>query len=234
MADPADLDTAAFTALNTANSSVLGFYAKDPITVLEAGDEVLASVGAVAWFTRASALLTVKRFEDPNKKTSVTTLSNFIEITTREVELPVRGALVRFRKNHTVLSEEQIAASAPDYRKDFARKKWVRAYEKDWSYQANGIRSRRMEQNTLLTVRDDAAAEAERDLALFAIRRAFSVTVPIDPATNLDRFDVVTLEYVDLDKWGLDQTRLNLSDEWLVLGITEESKRGSTELVVWQ
>lgn len=238
LVDPTDLDTTSFTNLNTANSAVVGLYFKDDITIQEAVNKVLSSVGAVGWFGRFDKLFKVKR-------NSGTTGSPVITLTSAEIvslkpiaaDQPVWEENVKYRENYSVMTTDQMASGTiASTRQDFLAQQWrtinrpSQANRTRWKY----ARSETVE--THLTTLADAQAEGDRRLALFGAGapRAFQVESTLK-GIQLERFDLVAVSYSDLDKSGNAQVRLGLSaTNFLVLGIGERAGDGKSLLTIWR
>ncbi|OQC42268.1 MAG: hypothetical protein BWX64_00285 [Acidobacteria bacterium ADurb.Bin051] len=238
--DPDDLDTASFAALNTANSATLGYYAAAGAerTVRDALEAVLGSVGAVAYHARGTGLLTVQRLEEPVSGSAVVTLDerDVVRLDPLPVELPVWEVVVRYGRNWTPLSTEQMAgALIGTAAETWYREAWRAVRVTSSAVRERHPRARTLEVETLFHIRADAEAEAARLLAMFgAERRALRVVSRAGPV--LDRFAVVSVAIRDVDASGRVQERLGLGagTSFYVLGLAVAAAEGTETLTLWR
>lgn len=239
LTDPDDLDTASFAALNTANSATIGYYAAAGAerTVRDALEAVLGSVGAVAYHARGTGLLTVQRLE-PVSGSAVVTLDerDVVRLDPLPVELPVWEVVVRYGRNWTPLSTEQMAgALIGTAAETWYREAWRAVRVTSSAVRERHPRARTLEVETLFHIRADAEAEAARLLAMFgAERRALRVVSRAGPV--LDRFAVVSVAIRDVDASGRVQERLGLGagTSFYVLGLAVAAAEGTETLTLWR
>jgi len=116
LADPGDLDTAAFTAYGTASSSLIGvaLYAPNtqPEYILPVLDHVNA--GSPGWwgYVGSSTLFHIEKFAGPDSTADYNLSTAIIHVD--EVYPPppiIYEVIVKYHKNDVVLSEDQVATA---------------------------------------------------------------------------------------------------------------------------
>lgn len=240
LVDPTDLDTASFTALNTANSSAIGLALStdDEMTIAAAAELLLGSVGAVTWFSRATRKLKVLRLEAVSGTPAGAVDENDIaKLDPSPVELPVWSVTVKYWRNWTPLSVEQLAGAlvGTDYQ-PFYTEEWRSVTLTDPAVKAKHPRARELTIETGFSSLAVAEIEAARLLALYgAEHRAWKATVKTQ-AYRLDRWDVLTLSYSDLTSAGAAQQRFGLGagTDYFVLGLTGDRGAGLETLTLWR
>jgi len=241
LTDPTDLDTTSFSDLDTANSAVCGHFVAcdETATIRDVVDALLGSVGAVAYFARGTRKLTVKRFEAVSGSSSVTLDENDIpKLEPVSVELPVWKVTVRYRRNWTTLSSDQLAgAIVGTSGEQFYREEWRSVTRSNPAVKTRHARAREITIDSDLTTLAAATAEAVRLLALYGTEHRSLRVVASSSAAQLDRFGLVTVKYSDLTVKGATQTRLGLGSSGLlfrVLGIAGSQADGTETLTVWR
>lgn len=243
LTDPDDLDTTAFSDLNTDNSSVCGIAITDDMTITDAVNYLLGSIGASAWFDRATGDLTVKRFEGVSGESSVLTITQddidepLDACRPVPVDLPCWDVTVNFKRNYSVLQTNQIAAAAKGtWRYGFAQREWRRTRVANQAIQTRFPRARKIELNTALFDFAAAQAEAVRIFRLYkAMPQSFEIVVR-NRAYSLDRFDTVIFHYQDEQADGTMQDRMGTSatSKFAVLGIDDDASTGTVKLTLWR
>lgn len=246
LADPADLDTASFTALDTAQRDVVGLWAPAGAerTVREALEALLGSAGAVAFATRGGGVLRVQRLEAPSGTPDwELDERQIVSLEPVPLELPVWEVELKWRPNHRPLSTAEMAgaiigtASEALLSRPFRSDRYT-----DSAVLTRHPRARSLTVETLFysspagssSATGARSAEGARLLALYgAEHQAYRVTIPADiPA---DRFDVVRVAFRDLDRHGRQRERLGLGSgaDFLVLGLSVSAADGVQTLTVW-
>lgn len=247
LADPGDLDTASFAALDTAQPDVVGLWsaAGAERTVREALEALLGSAGAVAFATRGGGVLRVQRLEAPSGTPDW-------ELDERQVvalepvplELPVWEVELRWRPNHRPLSTAEMAGAIIGTASEaILGKPWRSARYTDPEVLGRHPRARSLTVDTLFYSSVVGAvdrgtlsggAEGARLLALYgAERKAYRLTIQAD--LPVDRLEVVRVSFRDVDGRGRARERLGLGSGWdgLVLGLTVSAGDGVQTLTVW-
>ena len=104
LTDPGDLDTAAFTDIETANSSAVGVYIKDQRKMQDVLDELANTVGAFYGFDR-DGKFTLGRIEVATGTADAEFDStNIIELARLASEVPNYRVTVDYKKNNSVMN----------------------------------------------------------------------------------------------------------------------------------
>lgn len=247
LTDPTDLDTAAFTALDTANSAVCGAACYDEVTVAEVVSFLLRSIGAVGWFARGTGDFTALVFAGTASKTTVADFTgDDIEEGTLEAVgtgSPAWGVDLRFRRNDLVHSSTDIAVAVVTASPPPATANW-RFLLSEWRTTSPRNAATRAVYNGAVVISLDtalqtyaaASVEASRLLGLYdqqgqCFRAFFS-----DLAVQIDRMDFVTLALVDGDEYNLEQARVGTSSAaiFVVLAIEDDAESGGTWLTLYR
>ena len=222
-----DVDTASFTALNTANGSTVGIYIDGAAnsTVLAVLDELIASIGGYYGFDR-SGKFEVGRLEAPGG-TPAATFSEveILEIDRQATALPVHRIRLGYQPNWTVQVEFQLNGGASAGRRAFAAREFRHVTAEDGSVLTKHPLAGDLEINTLLDGSADAGAEASRLLNLYkADRDLFRVRVKTQPFA-LELADTVRLTY---PRFGLEAGK-----GFRVIGLVEDAASNEVELTLW-
>jgi hypothetical protein len=122
LADPAQIDLAAFEYLEQYQSATLGYFWDAEVTKAEALAEVMA--GCLGWWTmRLNGTLAVGQIEDPATSVPLFSLaypsdnadaeSRVDEPAMTDYKPPRRATLMGWSRNYTVMQPNQIAGSVP-------------------------------------------------------------------------------------------------------------------------
>jgi hypothetical protein len=115
LSDPSQLDTTAFTAHLAANPAIMGVFYKTPDSKLEVRNVLdFANVSAGSWWgtLRGSTLFYLADYSAPTVTPDYAFKKHqIVSIDPLEIDAVIWRVVVRYRKNHTVLSEDQVAAS---------------------------------------------------------------------------------------------------------------------------
>lgn len=226
-----EISSADVTALESANSAVLGIWLEGDGTFREAMDSIAESVGA--WYGFDSAgVLRMGHLTAPSG-TPVLTLYDYDThdgIERRPLKdntVPIWRAVCRHTHNWTVQASD-LAGSVTDARRAWLTEHSRAANSDDAAIKTQWLLAGEMERDTLLTSAADAATEAARLLALHKVRRdLFDVPVTLDILTNnsLKLMDVVELE---LARFGMDSGK-----SFRLIGIRVELDKHRAILSLW-
>lgn len=226
-----EISAADVTALDSANSSVVGIYLDGSITYQQAIDQFAASVGAWYGFD-AAGVLRMGQLASPSG-TPVLTLYDYDVhdgIERRPLKdngVPVWRATVRHTKLFTVQPTDLAGAVTAPTRAYLAEPYRYESAE-DTAIKTQWLLAQPLSVDTLLTVAADAATEAARLLALHKVRRdLFDVPVTLDILTNnsLKLMDVVA---VQLARFGMDSGK-----SFRLIGIRVELDKSRVILSLW-
>ena len=225
--DAGDLDSTSFTALNTANGSIVGIYfdGAGNKTVLEVLDELVASIGGYYGFDR-SGKFEVGRLEAPGGTPAATfTNVEILEIDRQATALPVHRVRLGYQPNWTVQVEFQLNGGATAGRRAFTARDFRHVTAEDGSVLTKHPLAGDLEVKTLLDASAAASAEASRLLGLYkADRDLFRVRVKTQPFA-LELADTVRLTY---PRFGLDAGK-----DCGVIGLVEDAAINEVELTLW-
>ena len=222
-----NLDSASFTALNTANSATVGIYIDGASnkTVLEVLDELIASIGGYYGFDR-SGKFEVGRLEVPGG-TPAATFSEveILEIDRQATALPVHRIRLGYQPNWTVQVEFHLQGGATAGRRAFTARDFRHVTASDGSVLTKHPLAGDLEVKTSLDGSADASTEAARLLDLYkADRDLFRVRVKTQPFA-LELADTVRLIY---PRFGLDAGK-----DCGVIGLVEDAAINEVELTLW-
>lgn len=229
----AEIDTAAFTALDAAQSAPVGFFLAldDSSTFADVIARLVKGIGAWAGFTMAG-VYTIGRLVAP-AGTPVLSLSelDIAEDGLRSRDMPADlfpppwRWRVKYDRNWTT-QESDLAGSL-----SASRKAWLAEESRTVEKSATAIQTAHPLAQDLDPVESyfankaDATAEATRLLALHRVdRRLFAVTVPL-VILSVRLGDVISVSHHRL---GLSGGRL-----FVVAEITVDAQAGTTEFVGW-
>lgn len=232
----ADLDLAAFDALEAANPALVGYFldggSKTDIDAVF--DDLCASIGAWWCFDRLGRL-TVGRFEAPAGEPAATLTMVELLDSGEGLEIlpvhdladgtPIYRVSLDYQRNWSQQDDSDLAGGVAD-----ARRAWLAETSRTVAVEDAAIRTAHplAPELTVETLLDDAGAaraEAERLLALHgASRLRLKLPVKREYARGLDLGSVVA---VRLPRFGLDAGRL-----FTVIGMTEEYETGRVTLEV--
>lgn len=225
-----DIDAASVTALDSANSSVIGLYLNDDTSFADAMDRVAQSVGAYYGFDPAGMFI-MGQWTAP-AGTSLLTIGEFYagqeteRTPLRDVNIPVYQAKV----NHTQVFSVQtdLAGSVAAALKAKVAQEFRTELATDASIQVQFLDAPIFEIDTLLTTIADAQTEAARLLALHKVKRdAFQVPIPFDliGSKGLKIGACVTLQ---ITRFGLSGGKL-----MRISGVRLELAKSRAWLTVW-
>lgn len=233
LADPGDLDTAAFTALAVKTTATIGFYtgAADA-NVLNVLDDVTSSVGAFYGFNRAG-LFTVGRIGAPTGTPSLTFDANdMLPGLTRDYQ-PVRWRVrVGYQRAWAVQSPDTLDAAATQAFKDFVAQEWRTAEASNADIKTDGIGKGGHKNaidpdqiNTFLAVLADATTEAQRLLGVYGERRSL---VKFMAKTKPFQLDVGAEILVSHPRFGLAAGKA-----MIVIGLNERPMMNEIDVTAW-
>ncbi len=224
LADPAELDTESFDALETANPAPLEYFvpAGDERTVAAAVSSVLLTVGAYGWFE--GVLFHVERFEGvtaelPSAQISEANLGG-AALEPLPVDLRPWKAVLWYRRAYVVQTGKDVVLAVQGTpRAFFVGKAFRRAADHDRTIRDDHRQgSVVLELETHFTRRADALAEAARLLALFRDAEGYLLPAVDESGRGLSRLRMVDLSYREGDGQGGVVDRLGLPGKFVILG----------------
>jgi hypothetical protein len=227
-----DISSSDVTALDTDNSSVVGIWLNDSSTTFSAAmDSIAASVGAWYGFD-TSGDLRMGRLTAPSGSPVVTLYDydiydNIERRAAKDSGIPIWKLTVNHSRIFTV-QPSGIATSVTAVRRAYLAEEYRSSVSTDSSIKTQWLLAGIMDVHGLLTSSSDADTEADRQLALFKVRRdIFDVTVNLDIVTDnsLKMMDVVEIV---LDRFGMDAGR-----SFRVIGMAYDLEKNGCTLSLW-
>ena len=225
-ADPGDLDAASFTALDTANSSVVGIAITVEQGMGEALDYIAGSIGAFYGFNRAGKL-SVGRIEAPaGSAVASFTDTEILELERRSTARPIWRQHVGYGRYWRPTDRSDTESSAlSDAEKADLEQEYRVEEAVDATVRTGHLLAEDERRDTGLALKADASTEAARLLALFKIKRdVFRVRVKTQPF-SLSLGQTIEIRY---PRHGLAGAK-NL----VIVGLTEDSAANEVELELW-
>lgn len=226
-----EISSADVTALDAANSNVLGIWIEGEITFREVMDSIANSIGA--WYGFDSAgVLRMGQLVAPSGTPIITlydydTHDGIERRPLKDNTVPIWRAVCRHTKNWTV-QESDLAGAVTDARRAILAEEWRGANSDDPAIKTQWLLAGELEHDTLMTSAADASTEAARLLAMYKVRRDLydvPVTLDILTANSLKLMDVVELE---LARFGMDSGKL-----FRIIGIRADLSKHRVILSLW-
>lgn len=223
LTDPDDIDTASFTALDTANSAPVGVYIPTRTNILEAMDMIANTVGAFYGFNR-TGLFNVGRVVAPSGTADLELDStNIIELERLPTEIPTSTVIVKYKKNYTVFDEDALGSGAAD--PDFFQLEGASVQDTDASVAAIYPNAQFLELDSAFAASSDAATEATRLLNLYKVQRdVYRIRCKAQP---------FTLKLGDIVKITFSRYSLNSGKLFAVVSLFEDAAVNEVELELW-
>lgn len=231
-----DLDLDSFTALDTANSAVVGLWTgTDDMTVGDALDTLCASVGAF-WTVDADGKFAVGRLDAPAPLESVATLTDedilqdgFELVVPSDTErgIPTYRVIVEYGRIHHVFSDADMAGSVSQADRARLKQEYRRTDPDD---DAAVLLKHPLSKELVITtqLRTLAAAETERDrlAGLYGVEREIAVVpVSADTGAGIGINETVTLESARFG-WASGK-------DFRLIGRIHEYARARVTLIFW-
>lgn len=227
----AQIDTASFSALDTAANYELGLFVGSATTRRAAIEALAASVGAYALPDRTGTW-TTGQLVAPVASTTVEISDDEATDIRREATrdpgrgVPVWRVTLRWGRNWTTFTASDLVAvsgSFTEATRNERVREWRSAVASDSSVQTKHLRAATLEYDTLLVNEADAAAEATRRLNLHKVRRDY-LRVPVALTDEVAALDL-------LDELKLDTTVAGLAGrQFAILGLVSEDQTVTLEL----
>ncbi|MBX3537342.1 MAG: hypothetical protein KF735_06890 [Chelatococcus sp.] len=201
----ADYSEASLSALSSLNLAECGIWIDSDLSILDAVQQVLNSVGA--WIApNANGVLEVGRFEAPGTSSTTITMDDIIRPDNMSFEVtndpgrgvPVKRVTVRYKRNYTPLSGSEVARCTQqneDYKAYLASEWRERVSPADPSVEAKYKNAGELTVETCFTQSNDAFAEAIRLFSLYKVRRdRVKVVLWAERAASIKLNDTVTVQ----------------------------------------
>lgn len=228
-----DINSADITALDAAAPYEAGVYAPydQDITPLELLDTLCASVGA--WYgCDASGSFRIGQIAVPTGAAvgtiTATDILKIERVSSRDpgVGIPAWKMKIGYQRIYSV--QNDLTAAVADARKAYLAEEYRRVESSDASVKTANLTSPELEFLTVLTSASDAAAEADRRLAIYKVRRdMYQLTIRVDAAlaAALDIGKVVSLQ---INRFGMGAGK-----NFLIIGIRTNMRGYQFDLTLW-
>lgn len=223
LTDPGDLDTASFTALNTANSATVGCYYSKRAEILSVLDDLANSVGAFYGFDR-SGLFSVGRIEIASGSADLELDStNIITLERLPTETPTSTVVFQYKKNFTVFDDNTLATNPSD--RDFFLRESAQVTDEDTAVAAIYPNAQFLEVESKMIDSSAASTESARLLALYKVQRnIYRIRCKAQPFT-IKLNDVVKITFARYD--------LTAGKLFRVISLFEDAAINEVELELW-
>ena len=225
LADGGDLDTASFSALDTANNATVGIYIDKSTTMQPVLDALAQSIGAFYGFQR-DGKFEVGRVEAPASSATATfTAVEIIELTRLATVIPPYRHVVNHTLNNTIQASDRLNPSVTQARRAFLVQEHRSEAATTASVQTAHPEAPVIEVDTLLVEASAAATEASRLQTLYGTERDFyRVKLKTQPFT-LELNDTVQITFA--------RYNLGSGKKFRVIGMTEDAALNEIELELW-
>lgn len=222
---PDDFDTASFTALNTANSAVVGVYDRETTKLSNVLDRLINSIGGFYGFDR-DGNFQVGRVELPTGTAAAEFDSTtIIEITRLASEVPSHQVRVNFNKNYRVMSESDFDPSITAAKRDSLVREFSVTTATDANILTSYPNASALIVDTLMATSAAASTEASRLLTIYKTQRdVYRILVKTQPYV-LKLNDVVKITF---NRYNLASGKL-----FRVISIVEDAANNEVELELW-
>lgn len=222
---PGDFDTASFTALNAANSAVVGIYDRETTTLASVLDRLINSIGGFYGFDRAGKFQVGRVELATGTAAAEFDSTTIIELTRLASAVPNHQVRVNFNRNYRVMSESDFGASITDAQRDALVRDFSVVTATDAAILTPYPNSSALIVDTMLATSAAASTEASRLLTLYKTQRDFyKILVKTQPYT-LKLNDVVKIIF---NRYNLASGKL-----FRVISIVEDAANNQVELELW-
>lgn len=221
-----DVDSGDVTALDTANSSVVGVYVDSETDISSVLDELSSSVGAWWGFDSLGKFRMARLAIPSGTAVESFTESEIIDID-RSGEIPSYSIKLKYKKFYTV-QDSDLAGSVTNVRRSELKNEFREVISTDSAVLTKHLLASEREFVTLLVDATAAQTEADRLLDIYGLRqdyfeiRSRDVTIQYD----IELGDVVD---ITVSRFGLSSGEL-----FRVVGIESDLKRNEYKLRLWR
>jgi hypothetical protein len=228
-----DWHSSDITALDTANSAVLGFWSGTDETMCDAVIDLVAQSVGAWWAPDAQGVFRIQRLDAPSGTPDVSFVKEQFLVALEPVQsndandgIPPYQTTIRGAKNYTVQTTG-LATGVSDADRAALALQWLDGIATDTSVQTRHPLSQPVVIESLFAEQADAQTEATRRQALMgADRRWFQPTVELDDANlAIELGQVVSLTH---PRFGLSG-----GQKFRVLGLLPDAQANTVQLSVW-
>jgi hypothetical protein len=197
-----DIDEPAFTALEGLNSSTVGIYIDDEISIGEVLDKLVTSIGSY-WTTTDDGLFTVGRLTEPSETPiKIWEKEDILEIERAAFGLPCYESRVLYAKNWTVQTDG-LAESVSSERRAFLAKEFRSGIFSDVDILTPHPLANINTIESLLVNLAPAEEEAERMLNLLSVpRQILRVVVPLEDSAAIRKLG--STHQIKINRYGME------------------------------
>lgn len=223
-------DSSSFTSLNLLNSSTVGFYTSEEITVQNTLDEIVNSIGAWFSFDR-SGRITVGRIDTPSGiPVDEYSGNEIISLERLDTAIPYWRIKLGYSPNYNNLNQTELASSFQAggiYASENGSltNEYRYVFSDDTSVQVSHLMAEDQVILTRLDLSSDAQAESDRLLEMFKVdRNVYRVKLSIQPLLRKCG-DIVNLKY---ERYNLSSGKL-----FSIVEMSEDYVSSTVEMVLW-
>lgn len=214
--------------LNTDNNSVVGIWVPSGANALTVISDLLNSIGAYI-YTNRSGEVVLGRIEAPaGSAVAEFDESQILSIERRSVQTPSKAIRLRYQRNWTRMTFDQIAGAVSEARRTFLVQEWREVVDEDATVATAHPLAIEEQYDTLFDTSSAASTEAARLQTLYGEdREVFVVEVKTQPF-NLSLGDTIKLT---TNSTG----RFNLSGgaNFVIIGLDEVAAQDRVIMTVW-
>ena len=225
-----EISAADVTAMDAANSSVVGVYVTGETSFQDCLDQLLNSIGAYCGFD-STGVLRMGVLTAPTG-TAIATLQEFdlkdvpVRNTPKDNGIPVFRCSINHSKIYTTQSSD-LAGSVTTPVRAFLEKEYRTAIAEDLVIKTQWLLAGEITQDTLLTNEADALTESARQLALYKVKRDLYEVV-----VDLSLFTGKSLKLLDVIEMSVPRFSLT-GKKFRLIGIRYEIEAESVRLTLW-
>jgi len=226
-----EISSSDITALDTANSSVVGIWIDNDSSAIDALDQVSASVGAWYGFD-TSGVLRMQQAVTPASPTVTLDTNEIVDIEKVQAKdstggLPFYRVNLKFEKNYSTQSED-LAGAVTAARRAFLNLGYRTNVSEDTAILTKHLLAPELTVETLLTTSANAATESARLLALHKVERdVYQVDISLD-STLAGLVDLGVVALLVYNRFNLDSGK-----NFMIIGIDADFSKSILTLTLW-
>jgi hypothetical protein len=233
-----DINATAITAVDTANSSVIGIWSGiEDLRVGDILDQVISSIGGY-WTISGTGEFIIGRLIAPTGTANRTIKQYEILGSDQPVErlrskasdkgLPAWRVVFNYQPNYTVQVGGDVVAAVAKERRNRLAAPWLSVVSEDSAVKTKFLLSPEKQAYSLIDSASDAATEAARLQVLYGTRRDFlRLAMATDQLAGVDMQIGLVWELV-YDRYGLDAGK-----KFILTGVTQMFGMNRTILELW-
>lgn len=219
-----DIDTAAWSALNSALSGDVGIYITERRTLRQLLDELLNPLAAYWQFSRFG--LFSAAYIETNRTPTITIDDDMIGTAGAQISnvmAPAWRISVAYAPVWTVQAEDELAGGAPAAHRSFVGAEYRFTTSENRSLRTQNIKPLERTFYTNLADKSDADALLERLVRIYAVERKLYQLTVYDMAFRIGNGDIVRFKY----------PRFSIDAEMIVVSTSYDAETAATTLELW-